>query len=153
MIPGRIIFVSRGITVKFSRYRLGVAQRVGRGIALFFHDRSTRRGWVVSKTLRPYFTPGKDPVPILQKAGWAPGPVWTGVKSRPHRDSIPDRPARSQWLYRLSYTVHVGKYIYYLTNTAIGVWIEDGKIAVYLLRSFSPKQMQNPFRSTKIMYW
>jgi len=40
--------------------------------------------------------PGKDPVPILQEAGWVPGPVWTGGKSRPHRDSIPDRPARSQ---------------------------------------------------------
>jgi len=40
--------------------------------------------------------PGKDQVPILQEAGWAPGPVWTGGKSRPHRDSIPDRPARSQ---------------------------------------------------------
>ena len=26
--------------------------------------------------------------------------------SRPHRDSIPDRPARSQPLYRLSYRVH-----------------------------------------------
>jgi len=37
----------------------------------------------------------KDPVPILQEAGWAPGPVWTGGKSRPHRDSIPDRPAYS----------------------------------------------------------
>ena len=24
-----------------------------------------------------YFTPGKDPVPIVQEAGWAPGPVWT----------------------------------------------------------------------------
>jgi len=30
--------------VKFSRYRPGVAQTVGRGIALLFHDRSTRRG-------------------------------------------------------------------------------------------------------------
>ena len=29
--------------VKFSRYRLGMAQRVGRGIALLFHDRGTRR--------------------------------------------------------------------------------------------------------------
>ena len=27
-----------------SRYRPGVAQRVGRGIALLFHDRGTRRG-------------------------------------------------------------------------------------------------------------
>jgi len=39
--------------------------------------------------------PGKDAVPIVQEAGWAPRPVWTGGKSRPHRDSIPDRPARS----------------------------------------------------------
>ena len=91
---------------KWSRYRSGVAQRVGRGIALLFHDRGTRREWVVSSTPRPHFTPGKDPVPILQKAGWPPGPVWTGGKSRPHRDSIPDRPARSQSLYRLSYPGH-----------------------------------------------
>ena len=48
-----------------------------------------------SSTLRPYFTPGKDTVPISQEAGWATGPVLTGRKSRPHRDSIPDRPARS----------------------------------------------------------
>ena len=51
--------------------------------------------------------PGKDPVPILQEAGWAPWPVWTGGKSRPHRDSIPDSPARSQSLYRLSYPAHI----------------------------------------------
>jgi len=25
--------------------------------------------------------PGKDPVPIVQEAGWAPGPVWTGAKN------------------------------------------------------------------------
>jgi len=37
----------------------------GRGIALLFHDSGTRRGWVVSNTPRPHFTPGKDPVPIL----------------------------------------------------------------------------------------
>ena len=81
--------------VKWSRYRPGVAQRVGRGIALLLHDRGTRRGWVVSVTPRPLFTPGKDLVPILQEAGWTPGPVWTCGKSRPHRNSIPNRPARS----------------------------------------------------------
>jgi len=32
------------IKVKRSRYRPGVAQRVGRGIALLLHDRGTRRG-------------------------------------------------------------------------------------------------------------
>jgi len=81
--------------VKWSLYRPGVAQRVGRGIALLFHDCGTRRRWVVSSRPRPHFTPGKDPVPIVQEAGWAPGPVRTGGKSRPHRDPIPDRPARS----------------------------------------------------------
>ena len=50
--------------------------------------------------------PGKDTVTILQEAGWASGPVWTRGKSRPHRDSIPDRPAHSQSLYRTSYPAH-----------------------------------------------
>jgi len=58
------------IKVKFSRHWPGVAQRVGRVLALLFHDRGTRRGWVVSSTPRPHFTPGKDPVPILQEAGF-----------------------------------------------------------------------------------
>jgi len=83
------------VKVKRSRYRPGVAQKLGRGIALLFHDYGTRRGLVVSSTPRPHFTPVKDPVPILQEAGWAPGPVWTGGKSCPHRDSIPDRPTSS----------------------------------------------------------
>jgi len=50
---------------------------------------------VVSSTPRPHFTPGKDPVPILQEAGWAPGPVWKSGKSRPHRGSILDLLASS----------------------------------------------------------
>ena len=89
-VDGRMILKCKKVIVKFSRYRHGVAQRVGRGTVLIFHDRGTRRGRVVSSTPRPHFTPGKDPVPI----------------SRPHKDSIPDRPARSQSLYRLSYPAH-----------------------------------------------
>jgi len=84
--PPSLAFNPLKVKVKCSRYRPGVAQRVGRGTALLFHDRGTRRGWVVGRTARPHFTPGEDPVPIVQEAGWAPGPVW---KSRPHRDSIP----------------------------------------------------------------
>jgi len=63
-------------------------------------------GGVVRSTPRPHFTPGKDPVPILQEAAWAPGPVWMGGKSCPHWDSILDRPAHSQSLYRLSCPAH-----------------------------------------------
>jgi len=35
------------------------------------------------------FYPVKDPVPIVQEAEWAPGPVWTGAETlAPQRDSI-----------------------------------------------------------------
>ena len=80
---------------------------MGRGIALLFHDHGTRSGWVVSSTPWPHFTPGKDWVPILQEAGWAPGPVWTGGKSRSHWDLISNCPAHSQSLYWLSYLAHL----------------------------------------------
>ena len=61
----------------------------------------------VSVTPRPLLTPGKDPVPIVQEAGWAPGPVWTGAENLAHIGiRSPDRPARSQSLYRLRYPAH-----------------------------------------------
>ena len=88
-----------------------------RGIALTFHDNSTRRGWGVSVTPRPLFTPGKDPVPIVQEAGWAPEPVWTGAENLASTGiRSPDRPARSQSLYRLSYPVHFPASTIYQTS-------------------------------------
>ena len=71
----------------------------GRGIALIFQDLGARGGWVVSSTPRPHFTRGKDPVPIVQEAGWAPGPVWTGGKSRtpPGFDSRTVQPVVSRY--------------------------------------------------------
>ena len=79
-----------------------------RGIALLFHDHGTERGWDVSVTPRPLFTPRKDPVPIVQEAGWALGPLWTGAENlAPTRIRFPDRPARTQSLYRLSYLAHI----------------------------------------------
>ena len=57
------------------------AHRGSRGIAPPFLDHGTKRGLGVSVTSRPLFTPGKDPVPIVQEAGWAPGPVWTGAEN------------------------------------------------------------------------
>jgi hypothetical protein len=85
------------------RYWPEQAQSVDRGIALPFRDLCIRRGCVVSITPRPLY-PGEDPVPIVQEAGWAPGPVWTFTKNlAPTGIPSPDRPARSQSLYRLSY--------------------------------------------------
>ena len=85
---------------------------------------------MVSSTLRPHFTIGKDPVPIVQEVGWAPGPVCKGRKSRPHRDSIPDRPARSQPLYRLSYRAHtyyIYIYIYIYMCVCVCVCVCEGE--------------------------
>jgi hypothetical protein len=82
------------------------AHRGSRGIALLIVDLGARRGgWSAPRPGR--FTPGKYPVPIVQEAGWAPGPVWTCAKNlAPTGIWSPDRPARSQSLYRLSYPAH-----------------------------------------------
>ena len=61
-------------------------------------------GWVVNATLWPLYPRERDPVPIVQEAGWVPGTVWTaaenlvatGIRSQ-------DRPAHSQLQYQLSY--------------------------------------------------
>ena len=58
-------FAVEGTVSKVIGYRLAVAHSVGRGIAVFFHDRGIRRRWVVSSTLRPHFNPGKETVPIV----------------------------------------------------------------------------------------
>ena len=82
------------------------AHRESRGTAIPFHDHGSRRGWGVV-TPRPLFTPGKDPVPIVQEARWTPGPVWTGAENlAPTGIRSPDCPAHSQLLYRLSYPTH-----------------------------------------------
>jgi hypothetical protein len=81
-----------------------MAHRGCRGIALLFYDHSTRRGWGVSVTPRPLYTRGKEPVPIVQDAGWAPGPVWTGTENLVlTRIRSPDHPARSQSICRSRY--------------------------------------------------
>ena len=84
------------------------AHRGSRGKALPFHDHSTRRGQGVSITPRLLFTPGKDAVPIVQDAGWPPGPVWTFAENlAPTEIRSLDLPARSQSLYRLRYPAHI----------------------------------------------
>jgi hypothetical protein len=84
------------------------AHRGSRGIALLFLDHDTRRGWGVSVKPRPLFTPGKDPVLIVQEAGWALGPVWTGAENfTPTGIRFHDRPARIQSLYRLRYPAYI----------------------------------------------
>ena len=43
---------------------------------------------------------GKHPVPIVQEAGWASGPVWTGAENLASTGiRSPDRPARGESVY------------------------------------------------------
>ena len=50
------------------------------------------------------FTPGKDPVPIVQEAGWASAPVRKGAENITHTGiRSPDRLGRSESLYQLRY--------------------------------------------------
>jgi len=79
-----------------------------RGIVLLFSRNSALDGVGGSSPTPPTASnPRKDPVPIVQEADWAPGSVWTGaenLETLPKGIQSPDRPARNQSLYRLSYT-------------------------------------------------
>ena len=57
------------VKVKWPLYRPGVAQRVGRGIALPFHDRGTRRGeWSAARPGRT-LPAGKTRYPLYRRLG------------------------------------------------------------------------------------
>jgi hypothetical protein len=62
---------------------------------------------VVRNTPQPHIIPWKDPVPIVQEAGWAPWPVWTGVENLATSGFDPRtvQPI-AQSLYQLSYPAH-----------------------------------------------
>ena len=95
------------------------------------------------------FTPGKDPVHIVQEAGWATGPVWTGAENlAPTRIRSPDRPAGSQSLYRLNYPAH----FHFLKNAiiecskAILKYAVASKVLEKHVQNFmppTPKSLQN----------
>jgi len=71
-----------------------------------FQDLGTRRGWGSAPRAGRHYTRGRASTHCT--GGWV-GPR-AGLdrcgKSRPHRDSIPDRPARSQSPYRPNYAAH-----------------------------------------------
>ena len=67
-------------------------------------DLGARCGWLVKATPRPLYPWERDLAPLVQEAGWAPGPLWTGAENLvPTGIRSPDRPAHSASLCRLSY--------------------------------------------------
>jgi hypothetical protein len=110
------------------------AHRGSRGIALPFLDHGTRREWGDSVTPRPLFTAGKDPVPIVQEAGWAPEPIWTGADNlAPTGILSTDRPVRSQSLYWMNYPAHNKTRNIILLRVRITIIAEEKQYLLYSL--------------------
>jgi len=81
------VTLSLYVKVKWSRYRPGVAQRLGRGIALLFHDRRTRRG--SASRLGHTLPPSNTRYPFYRRldgpqgrSGRAENLAPTGIRSR-----------------------------------------------------------------------
>ena len=113
--------------VKWSRYRAGVAQRVGRLIALLFHDRGTRRGeWSAARPGRT-LPPGKTWYSFYMRLGGLQGRSEraevlfpTGIRSRTVQPV-------AQSLYRLSYPAHPDRLKEFLN---INAW--NSKLCKYM---------------------
>ena len=140
------------------------AQRVSRGIALpNLRPRHWRWGGGVSTTSRPLYPPGKDPVPIVQEAGWATGPVWTGAENlAPTGIRSPDRPACSESLYRLRYPSPTIIYIQ-TNNWCIPIVTHRAKIQSSFMEKvnsitqkssagFSPLRAMHKFTKGKLLW-
>jgi hypothetical protein len=92
-------------SIEYEYHRPWGPKRGSRSIALTFREPGHEEGigWLAPRPGR--FTPlERDPVPVVQEAGWAPGPVWTAAENLALTGiRSPDRPARSESLYRLRY--------------------------------------------------
>jgi hypothetical protein len=112
------------------------AKRWSRGVALLILNLGARRGWVVSTTPRPIYP--------RERPGTHCTGDWVGPragldvceKSRPHRDSVPDRPSRSQSLCRLSYPTHVTSSHYTAHN------FSKAKSITHILTSLQNKEAE-----------
>ena len=113
--------------VNCSRYRPGIAQRMGRGIALLFHDRSTRRGeWSAA---RPGHTLplGKTQYPLYRRLGGPQGRsgraenlVLTGIR---YRIVQPVVSHYTNWAIRPTYIYIYIKELSWSTNSQqTGTW-------------------------------
>jgi hypothetical protein len=89
------------VKVKFTLEQAMKAQRRSRDIALLF-NLGDRCGWVINAMPHPLYTRERDLVPILQEAGQAPEPAWTGEENLASTGILsPDCPLRSESLYQL----------------------------------------------------
>jgi len=65
--------------------------------------------WSAARTGRT-LPPGKTRYPFYRRLGGPQGRSEGGGNPCPHRDSLPNRPARSQSLFQLSYPAHQSRH-------------------------------------------
>ena len=98
----------------------------------------------------------ENPVSLVQENGWAPEPVWTGAENLgPTGIRSPNRPARSQSLYRLRYPVlkvslgfsqiHLYRMIQVERSVFSGMTVRNRSSYKYVRAMISPI-----FRSTRL---
>jgi hypothetical protein len=71
----------RDIRQREPRNRPRRTHTVSGGISQLFLNLGTRRGVCGQHHAPVAFTPGKDPVPLVQEAGWATEPVWIDAEN------------------------------------------------------------------------
>jgi hypothetical protein len=94
------------VSLKAILLHAGQAQMRGRdrGRWLPILNLGTRREWVVSTMPWLHYSWERDPVPILQEAGWASGLVWLSLENLIATGfQTLDCPAHNESLYQLHY--------------------------------------------------
>jgi len=140
--------------VKLSRYRPGVAQRVGRGTALLFHDRGTRRGeWSAASPGRTLL-PGKTRYPFYGRLGGPQNwPGWaenltppTGIRSWTVQPVISHYTNWATWLtltHSLTHThthIYIYIYIYKFIYLVRNVLCSNFELSVEIVNIFNNNQ-------------
>jgi hypothetical protein len=118
------------------------AQRERRGISLLFLYPQALDGSRWSTPRPGRFAPRKqDTVHIPQEVRWAPGPAWTGAENLSLTGiRSPDRPARSESLYRLRYpgpSVTLRTQIIYKMQSALLHHFPENYILILLNLTFA----------------
>jgi hypothetical protein len=67
-------------------------------------------GWVVNATPRPLCPLQREPVPNVQQAGWAPGPIWICAENLVPTDFI------SETKQKLGLQIGTGELSWYLND-------------------------------------
>jgi len=110
-----------------------VAQRVGRGIALLFHDRGTRRG-VSGQQHAPAALYPRERPGTHSTGGWVgprAGLDGRKISSPPGFDPGPSTPSQS--LYRLSYPADIKLNMHFIFNSIRYTIIHTCHLALVIL--------------------